>query len=111
VKQAADRLGASYAFTIHAGASLIAPFVRFNDVHFYIASDPEPWVHELDLHTVEFGGNVHLLRPYDEGVFYRLRFPQGMAVVGNIQLYLDLYRYPARGREQAEFLREKEIGF
>ena len=66
---------------------------------------------ELGLHTVEFGGNVHLLRPYDEGVFYRLRSPQGIAVVGNIQLYLDLYKYPARGREQAEFLREKEIGF
>jgi len=111
VKQAAERLETSYAFTLHAGASLIAPFVRFNDVHLYVASDPQPWVHELNLHTVEFGGNIHLLRPYDEGVFYRLRFPEGMAVVGNIQLYLDLYGYPARGREQAEFLREKEIGF
>ena len=111
VKQAAQRLGAKYAFTLHAGASLVAPYVRFNDVHFYIGSAPQIWVDELGLHTVEFGGNVHLLQPYDEGVFYRLRSPQGMAIVGNIQLYLDLYRYPARGQEQAEFLREKEIGF
>jgi len=111
VKQAAERLGAKYAFTLHAGASLVAPYVRFNDIHFYIGSAPQVWVDELGLHTVEFGGNVHLLQPYDEGVFYRLRSPQGMAIVGNIQLYLDLYRYPARGREQAEFLREKEIGF
>ena len=111
VRQAAERLGGKYAFTLHAGASLIAPYVRFNDVHFYVGSDPEVWADELGLHTVEFGGNVHLLRPYDEGVFYRLRSPQGIAVVGNIQLYLDLYKYPARGREQAEFLREKEIGF
>ncbi|MEA3459740.1 MAG: type IV toxin-antitoxin system AbiEi family antitoxin, partial [Chloroflexota bacterium] len=111
VKQAAERLGARYAFTLHAGASLVAPYVRFNDVHFYVGADPQAWVDALDLHTVEFGGNVHLLRPYDEGVFYRLRTRQGMAVVGNIQLYLDLYKYPGRGREQAEFLREKEIGF
>ena len=111
VKQAAERLGGQYAFTLHAGASLVAPYVRFNDVHFYVESDPQAWANALGLHTVEFGGNVHLLQPYDEGVFYRLRLPQGMAVVGNIQLYLDLYKYPARGREQAEFLREKEIGF
>ncbi|MEA3377371.1 MAG: type IV toxin-antitoxin system AbiEi family antitoxin [Chloroflexota bacterium] len=111
VQQAGERLGHRYAFTLHAGASLVAPYVRFNDLHFYVGTQMAAWVDELDLHTVEFGGNVHLLQPYDEGVFYRLRTPQGMAVVGNIQLYLDLYKYPARGREQAEFLREKEIGF
>jgi hypothetical protein len=111
IKQAAEGLGDRYAFTLHAGASLVAPYVRFNDVHFYVGSDPQVWVDALELHTVEFGGNVHLLQPYDEGVFYRPRSSQGMVVVGNIQLYLDLYRYPARGREQAEFLREKEIGF
>lgn len=71
----------------------------------------QPWVDALDLHIVEFGGNVHLLQPYDEGVFYQLRKPEGIAVVGNIQLYLDLYNYPARGREQAEFMRDQEIGF
>lgn len=111
IQQAAEKLEGKYAFTLHAGASLIAPYVRFNDVHFYVESDPQTWADALGLHTVEFGGNVHLVRPYDEGVFYGLRFPQGMAVVGNIQLYLDLYQYPARGQEQAEFLREKEIGF
>jgi len=31
--------------------------VRFHDVHFYIASDPDAWVHELDLHAVEVGGS------------------------------------------------------
>jgi hypothetical protein len=111
VKQVAEMLEERYAFTLHAGASLVAPYVRFNNVHFYTGSDPQPWVDALKLHTVEFGGNVHLLRPYDEGVFYRRRSIQGMTVVGNIQLYLDLYEYPARGQEQAEFLREKEIGF
>jgi len=111
VQEAARSLGTIYAFTLHAGASLIAPFVRFNDVHFYVGSDPQSWVSQLDLREVEFGGNAHILQPYDEGVFYRVQSPQGMSVVGNIQLYLDLYNYPARGREQAEFLRDKETGF
>jgi hypothetical protein len=31
--------------------------------------------------------------------------------VSNVQLYVDLYNYPARGREQADFLRERKIGF
>lgn len=108
---AAEAIEAQHAFTLHAGASVVAPHVRFSDVHFYVEGDAQAWVDALDLHTVEFGGNVHLLHPYDEGVFYRLRRPDGVAVVGNIQLYLDLYRYPARGREQAEFLRDKVIGF
>jgi hypothetical protein len=111
VERVAGRLEEQYAFTLHAGASLVAPYVRFTDVHFYVGAGVQTWIDALGLHTVEFGGNVHLLRPYDEGVFYRLRLPQGMAVVGNIQLYIDLYKYPARGKEQAEFLREKEIGF
>ena len=111
VERAARDLDQRYAFTLHAGASLVAPHVRHSDVHFYVANDPQSWVDALDLHAVEFGGNIHLLRPYDEGIFYRLRQPEGIAVVGNIQLYLDLYNYPARGREQAEFLRDREIGF
>lgn len=111
VGRVAERVGSTYALTLHAGASLVAPYVRFNDVHLYFGSDLHAWVDALGLHTVEYGGNVHLLQPYDEGVFYRARSLQGLVVVGNIQLYLDLYRYPARGREQAEFLREREIGF
>ena len=111
IKQVAEKLGSKYAFTLHAGASLVAPFVRFNDVHLYIGSSLRTWVDALELHTVEFGGNIHLLQPRHDGSFYCSRVSQGMVVVGNVQLYLDLYNYPARGREQAEFLREKEIGF
>ena len=63
VTQVAGRLDERYAFTLHAGASLVAPYVRFNDVHFYIGSDPQVWVDALGLRTVEFGGNVHVLQP------------------------------------------------
>jgi len=111
VGRVAETVPGTYAFTLHAGASLVAPYVRFNDIHLYFGSQVQAWVDALGLHAVEFGGNVHLLRPYDEGVFYRARSLRGISVVGDIQLYLDLYKYPARGREQAEFLRERQIGF
>lgn len=100
-----------YGFTLHSGASLRAPFVRFTDVHVYIDSDADRWVDALDLRSVEFGGNLSLIQPYDEGVFYAKQDIDGKAVVSDVQLYLDLYHYPRRGREQAEFLREQRLQF
>ncbi|MEE8400609.1 MAG: type IV toxin-antitoxin system AbiEi family antitoxin, partial [Candidatus Hydrothermarchaeaceae archaeon] len=111
IGDASENIGAEYAMTMHAGASLVAPFVRFTDVHFYIRGRVERWVKELDLRPVEFGGTIHLIEPSDSGIFYRTQNIEDIVTVSNIQLYLDLYNYPARGREQAEFLRKEKIGF
>lgn len=100
----------NYALTLHAGANLIAPYVRPKDTYFYInPEDKQEWIRELNLELIEFGGNIHLVEPYDEGVFYAVQKVGGLAVVSDIQLYLDLYNYPARGREAAEHLFEKII--
>lgn len=101
----------SYAFTLHAGASLVAPFVRFTDVHFYLDGDMDKLVETLDLRPVEVGGTIHILQPYDAGVFYNRQEPDGLSVVCNTQLYLDLVSYPARGRDQAEFLRREKMPY
>lgn len=103
-----------YAITSFAAASLIAPFVRGVGVTPWYVSDAaavELWVKALDLRPVESGPNVRILIPYDEGVFYGTQSINSVTLVGNIQLYLDLYANPARGREQAEFLREQKMGF
>ena len=100
-----------YAFTLMAGASFIAPFVRFQDVWLYVDGEEDAWIKALDLKPVDGGGNIVIARPYDVGVFSGLQVIEGVNVVSNIQLYVDLYNYPARGREQAEFLRERKIGF
>ena len=100
-----------YALTLHSGAHLIAPYVRFTEIHFYIDSLLELWKEKLDLRPVESGANVYLLKPYDMGVFQDIQTINELKVVSNIQLYLDLYNYPKRGREQAEFLREKKLKF
>jgi Transcriptional regulator, AbiEi antitoxin, Type IV TA system len=97
--------------TLHAGAALVAPFVRYTDVHAYVAGDIDRLVKAFDLRPVETGGGVHLLTPNDDGVFYAARTIDGLPVVSDVQLYLDLLHYPARGREQAEELRRRKLGY
>jgi len=100
-----------YALTLHVGASLISPYVRPTSLYLYVENKMERWVERLGLQLAELGGNVFLVEPYDEGVFYGVREVHGVYVVSNIQLYVDLYNYPARGREAAEHLRREVIGF
>jgi hypothetical protein len=99
------------ALTLHAGAALVAPFVRYTDVHAFVAGDIDRFAKALDLRPVETGGGVHLFTPSDEGVFYGVQTIEGLPVVSNVQLYLDLLHYPARGREQAEELRRQKLGY
>lgn len=101
-----------YALTLQAGAALIAPHVRPANIHLYV--EPETlgeWQKLLSLQLTELGGNVFLVEPYDEGVFYKVQRTKEVCVVSNVQLYVDLYNYPARGREAAEHLRREVIGF
>lgn len=93
-----------YAFTVLTGAHVVAPYVRPTNIHFYIKDrrDVEHYVAELDLRPVETGGNVSMVLPYDEGVFYKIRDIDGLNVVSNVQLFVDLMNYPARGEEAAE---------
>ncbi|RLI67191.1 MAG: hypothetical protein DRP02_14865 [Candidatus Gerdarchaeota archaeon] len=93
-----------YALTVLAGAHVVAPYVRPTTVHFYIkkAKDVETWVKLLDLRPVETGGNVSMVLPYDEGVFYGVSRVNGLKVVSKVQLYVDLFNYPARGEEAAK---------
>ena len=107
----ADAQKARLALTLHSGAALVAPFVRSADVHAYFRGDVEHLVKAVDLRPVESGGNVHLLVPNDEGVFYRTQTVDHVPVVCHTQLYLDLLHYPARGREQAEELRRQKLRY
>ncbi|MCK4266222.1 MAG: hypothetical protein KAX31_03005, partial [Thermoplasmata archaeon] len=96
-----------YALTLGAAASLVAPFVRSTDVYLYVKEESDAVEKALKLKPVEFGGNVNLVMPADEGVLFDTRRVEGLTLVSNVQLYLDLFNYPMRGREQAEHLREQ----
>lgn len=99
-----------YALTLGAAASIVAPVVRSTDVYIYARADRSRIIERLDLKPIEFGGNVHLVDPTDEGVFMHSQEKDGMTLVSNLQLYLDLYNYPMRGREQAEAVRKLMLG-
>lgn len=46
---------------------------------------------------------------YKHSVYYDSREIEGLRAVSDIQLYLDLFGYPVRGREQAEYLYAKRL--
>ena len=107
---AGNELNIKYAFTGMAGASMVSPFVRYNDVWVYVSGDTDSLVRKLDLRPTTSGANVRIFEPYDEGVFMDSREIRGARVVSDIQLYVDLFTYPARGQEQADRVLEKYIG-
>ena len=103
-----------YTLTLLSGASLIAPFIRgISSLQMYVTDSENlsEWVRLLDLRPAESGNNISMYIPYGEGVFDKTQKIDDIEIVGNIQLYLDLYNYPTRGREQAEFLRREKIKF
>ncbi len=116
IQQLSNISNSNYALTALAGASLIAPHVRPVDVHIYIKKEDEAakLAKTLSLQPIPKGGNVKFVVPYDEGVFYgqqtaniRISNRVGrVSVVSDVQLFVDLYNYPARGLEAAEHLYE-----
>ncbi|HLC40012.1 MAG TPA: type IV toxin-antitoxin system AbiEi family antitoxin [Methylomirabilota bacterium] len=103
--------GRRYAFTMYSGASLVAPQVRMPAIDCYFEGEGDSLARALGLRLGEGEGNVHLLAPYDDGVFYSPIEKGGLLVVSLPQLYVDLYHYERRGREQAEYLRREAMGF
>jgi hypothetical protein len=105
--------GVDYAFTGHAGASLVDRYSVFDvaDVYVRDLEDVTPALAALGARRVERGGNVNISVPhYRESAFYDQQLSRGgIKVVSNLQLYLDLYDYPVRGREQAEHLYERRL--
>ncbi len=112
IAEMGNELNLKYALTGMAGTSMVSPFVRYNDVWVYVSGDIDALVKKLDLRPTTSGANIRIFEPYDEGVFTDFREIRGVNVVSDIQLYVDLFTYPARGQEQAERLLEKntEIG-
>ena len=101
-----------FALSVQAGAGLVAPHAVFKEIHLYI-SDRQSidfFREALDLKEADQGANLVLMRPYyKHSVFYDSHKVEGLCVVSDIQLYLDLYGYPVRGREQAEHLFNKRF--
>jgi len=96
----------------HAGASLVARHAEFDVVDVYVrdAADAEVVANAAGAREVDRGANLHISVPYYRvSAFFGRRHVEGLPVVSDLQLYLDLYDYPRRGREQAEYLLEHRL--
>lgn len=112
LSKARSELPGRWALTSMAGASLVAPFAVFNEVHVHLPGADElvrSWRKVLHLVPNEVGP-IHLIQPYyaDSGSF-GAREVRKLPVLSDVQLYLDCYRYPVRGREQAEHILSRVI--
>jgi len=101
--------GYEYGLALFSGARKIAPFVRSMKFFSYIDGDIEDIAKTLQMKKVESGANVTLFQPYDKGIFYGLQELNGIKVVSDIQLYLDLKSYKGRGEEAAQAIFEQKI--
>jgi transcriptional regulator with AbiEi antitoxin domain of type IV toxin-antitoxin system len=112
IARVAGAAGRNYAFTLNAGLSLVAPHLRLPAIHCYLEGDPGPVAVALGLRpATETEGTLHLLAPYDPGVFYGVLEKSGLKVTSLPQLYVDLAGYERRGRELAEHLRREAMGY
>jgi hypothetical protein len=100
-----------YALTLFSAANRLAPFTRYNFATSYFSGNVEQLKRNLEIKEVPTGANLQILVPYDEGIYYEAQEVDSVRVANPIQIYLDLYNYAGRGKEQAEFLREKIIKF
>lgn len=103
--------GEDIALSMHAGANLIEPIASYEPWHAYIANAAfERKLLKRFLKEAGKAGNVFLMRPYyQHSVFWGWRRVRGYPVVSDLQLYLDLYHFPIRGREAAEAIWRKRL--
>ncbi len=97
-----------WALTLQAGASLVAPHAAWERLHVYLdvgeADGLLKFAREQEWPVAD-DGRLVLLKPcYRDSVWYGKRMVNRLPVVSDLQLALDLWAYPLRGREQAERL-------
>jgi hypothetical protein len=104
-----EKIKLRYALTLFSGAALVAPFARYTRGFAYVGQGIRGLAESLGLKEVSSGPNFTILEPYDDGVFYGTRSIEGLEVVCDVQLYLDLVGYKGRGEDSAQFLLEQRI--
>lgn len=109
--------GNMWALTMQAGASLVAPWGTWSTIHAYIDVRSLPRATGLRGVVDRIGwtpsttGSVMLLVPFHaNSAWYGRRLVQGIPVVSDLQLALDLWHHPNRGREQAERILDGAFG-
>jgi hypothetical protein len=106
-----------WALTLTAGVSRVAPHASVEKLHCYVNRFPDETrsattplgmlraiAHECQWPETADGGLVLLAPHYRTSLWNDMRVVDGAYVVSDLQLALDCWHYPVRGREQAEHL-------
>jgi len=111
IAEVCQRRGFAYAFTLFAGAKAIgSQFVRVaNRSHTYVIGEQEKLAEEIGLKKVESGGNVVLIKPFDDDLLFDKRLVENAWIVSDLQLYLDFCSQKGRAQETADFLLDSRI--
>ena len=104
----------AWGLSLHGGASLVAGFVQFREVHLYVSpEDPASegkLVRALGAKPAEGEANLVVLSPfYRHSVLFESRVVKGLRVVSDLQLYLDLSCFAQRGKEQADVILDRRL--
>ena len=114
IGEAAEQQEASTAVTLMLGAMHRAPFVTQTEQVALLLPDSvdlKRLAADCRLQSAEEGYNVLLLVTRTEGPLMYRQKQDNLWLASDIQLYLDLFASPGRGREQAQHLRQERIGF
>jgi len=101
-----------YALTGQAGAHLVAPLAEFDRVDVYVRNEDDAGfiASKLEARSADRGANLQIMIPYYRiSALFDCRRVEELPVVSDLQLYLDLYDFPVRGREQAEHLYARRL--
>lgn len=106
-RQLIERWQGELAFTQWFAASLRHPYADVAIVSAYRREFPAPEeLADLGFREVDSGGRVFILIPRDDGVFRNIQLVEGIPLVTDAQIYLDLIHAGLRGPDQAKALRE-----
>jgi len=103
-----------YALTLTSGAEHIAPFVIGNERLTLLAQDHPALSQATDwagLSPVDEGENVVLLVTHQRAPLLFRQSVGSLQVASTVQLYLDLWVSPRRGKEQARHLRAERLPY
>jgi len=108
----AKKQGLEFALTLDTAVSLFTSHDPTEPIYLY-ASKPiqDPFWNRLGLQPVTSEGTIHILQPYDEGIFHHKRMIHGWPVVDRIQLYLDFFQKSSHDNKVAEFLNAERMHF
>ena len=113
---ALESAGVEYALTLSSGVELVAPYATGSSrfwalVSSSTASRLDNIAQEAGLQSVDEGESVNLLETEERSPLLFRRQVGDLWVASDIQLYLDLWAWPQRGKEQARHLRAERMEF